>query len=163
MTRITVAPNELAIKALRCPDDRPHMVVHLEGHGNAGLKLYVERSGTKSWYYRARVMGSGSREMPLGRCPDVSIAAARQRKADAVAAISGGQDPWRERRESQRRRHGITLDVVFDGGDFTLIKLDLVFGPSHTWCLVDDTAELRGLLPHPFFGRLPSFPYGVAG
>jgi integrase len=114
MTRITVAPNELAIKALRCPDDRPRMVVHLEGHGNAGLKLYVERSGTKSWYYRARVMGSGSREMPLGRWPDVSIAAARQRKADAVAAISGGQDPWRERKESQRRRHGITLDVVFE-------------------------------------------------
>ena len=87
MTRITVAPNELAIKALRCPDDRPRMVVHLEGHGNAGLKLYVERSGTKSWYYRARVMGSGSREMPLGRWPDVSIAAARQRKADAVASL----------------------------------------------------------------------------
>lgn len=113
MSKHTVAPNELSIKALRCPETMSRVIYHIEGHGNEGLKLYVERSGTKTWYYRARVMGSRSREMALGRWPDVSIGEARKRKADAVAAISLGTDPWRERQEIKRRRPGITLDEVF--------------------------------------------------
>jgi Arm DNA-binding domain len=84
----TVTANELAIKALRCPQDSACVVYHIDGHGNDGLKRYVERSGTKTWYYRARVGGSVSKDMPLGRWPDVTIAEARKRKAEIVVSIS---------------------------------------------------------------------------
>jgi Arm DNA-binding domain len=78
MAQRTVPANELAIKALRCPDGRARVVYHVDGHGNEGLKLYVESSGTKTWYYRARVAGSATKDMPLGRWPDVAIAEARK-------------------------------------------------------------------------------------
>lgn len=48
MTQRTVPANELAIKALRCPDGKARVVYHVDGHGNEGLKLYVESSGTKT-------------------------------------------------------------------------------------------------------------------
>lgn len=113
MPRNVVPSNEIAIRALRCPKDKPRVVYHLDGHGNEGLKLFVQRSGVKLWYYRARVNGSAPKDMPLGRWPDVSIAEARSRKADAVSAISKGVDPWQQRAEAKRRRYGITLDQVF--------------------------------------------------
>ena len=50
----------------------------------------------------------------MGRWPDVSITEARRRKADAVSAIARGDDPWLKRAEVKRRRHGITLDQVFE-------------------------------------------------
>lgn len=50
MTQRTVAANELAIKALRCPHDKARVVYHVDGHGNEGLKLYVESSGTKTFW-----------------------------------------------------------------------------------------------------------------
>ena len=55
MTHHTVPANELAIKALRCPEGKARAVYHIDGHGNDGLKLFVESSGTKTWYFRARV------------------------------------------------------------------------------------------------------------
>lgn len=114
MRKNTVTPNDLAIRALVCPEEFARVIVRVTGHGNEGLKLFVERSGTKSWYFRARVNGSPPKDMPLGRWPDVSISEARRRKADAVSAISRGDDPWKKRTEAKRRRHGITLDQVFE-------------------------------------------------
>ena len=114
MQKLTVPPNELAIRALSCPDDRRRIVYHLEGHGNDGLQLFVQRSGTKHWYFRSRVMGSAPKDMPLGPWPDVSIPEARVRKAEIVSRISKGEDPWQKRAEIKRRRYGVTLDVVFE-------------------------------------------------
>ena len=113
MVQHKVAANELAIKALRCPEDKARVVYHVDGHGNEGLKLYVERSGTKTWYFRARVHGSPPKEMALGRWPDVTIADARRRKTAVVSSISNGEDPWRKRAEERRRNPGITLDEAF--------------------------------------------------
>lgn len=113
MPKLTVAANELALRALRCPEDKQRVVANLLGHGNEGLKLFVERSGTKTWYLRARANGMPPRDLPLGRWPDVSISEARSRKADAVSAIGRGEDPWEKRAEAKRRRHGTTLDQVF--------------------------------------------------
>jgi hypothetical protein len=58
MAQHTVPANELAIKALRCPERKARAVYHTDGHGNDGLKLFVESSGTKTWYFRARVRGT---------------------------------------------------------------------------------------------------------
>ena len=88
-------------------------VYHVDGHGNAGLKLYVESSGTKTWYFRARVRGSDPKDMPLGRWPDVTIADARKRKSAIVVSIADGEDPWKDRVEERRRRPGVTLNDAF--------------------------------------------------
>jgi hypothetical protein len=91
MAQRTVPANELAIKALQCPEGKSRVVYHIDGHGNEGLKLYVESSGTKTWYFRARVRGSGPKDMPLGRWPAVTIGEARKRKSAIVASISDGK------------------------------------------------------------------------
>jgi len=113
MAQYTVPANELAIKALRCPEGRARAVYHVDGHGNEGLKIYVEKTGTKTWYYQARVAGSTTRDMPLGRWPDVTIADARKRKSVIVVSISDGVDPWRQRAEERRRKSGLTLNDAF--------------------------------------------------
>ena len=97
MAQHTVTANEIAIKALRCPEGKSRAVYGVDGFGNDGLKIYVERSGTKTWYYRARVAGSATKDMPLGRWPDVTIAEARKRKSAIVVSILDGEDPWRKR------------------------------------------------------------------
>ena len=48
MAQRTVPANELAIKALRCPEAKARVAYHIDGHGNEGLKLCVESSGTKT-------------------------------------------------------------------------------------------------------------------
>jgi integrase len=113
MAHHTVPANELAIKALRCPEGKARAVYHIDGHGNDGLKLFVESSGTKTWYFRARVRGSNPKDMPLGRWPDVTIAEARKRKGAIVVSISDGADPWQKRAEDLRRKPGITLNDAF--------------------------------------------------
>ena len=113
MAQHTVPANELAIKALRCPEGKARAVYHIDGHGNDGLKLFVESSGTKTWYFRARVRGSNPKDMPLGRWPDVTIAEARKRKGAIVVSISDGEDPWQKRAEDLRRKPGITLNDAF--------------------------------------------------
>ena len=110
MAQHTVPANELAIKALRCPERKARVVYHIDGYGNEGLKLYVESSGTKTWYFRARVHGSDPKDMPLGRWPDVTISDARKRKSTIVVSISDGVDPWQQRAEERRRKPGITLN-----------------------------------------------------
>ncbi|HEX5998538.1 MAG TPA: Arm DNA-binding domain-containing protein [Hyphomicrobiaceae bacterium] len=95
------------------PDGKARVVYHVDGHRNEGLKLYVESSGTKTWYYRARVAGSATKDMPLGRWPDVTIAEARKRKGAIVVTISRGEDPWHKREEERRRKAGTTLNEAF--------------------------------------------------
>lgn len=114
MSKLTIPPNEFSIRALACPDGRTRIVYQLEGHGNAGLKLFVQKSGSKLWYFRSRVMGSAPKDMPIGPWPDISIAEARTRKAAIISAISKGEDPWQKRAEIKRRREGITLDTLFE-------------------------------------------------
>jgi len=53
VARRIVPANGLAIKALRGPEGKARVVYHVDGHGNDGLKLFVESSGTKTWYFRA--------------------------------------------------------------------------------------------------------------
>jgi hypothetical protein len=113
MAQHSVPANELAIKALRCPEGKARLVCQVDGHGNDGLKIYVERSGTKTWYYRARVAGSATKDMPLGRWPDVTISEARKRKGAIVVSISDGEDPWQKRAEERRRRADVTLNDAF--------------------------------------------------
>ena len=113
MAQHTVPANELAIKALRCPEGKARAVYHVDGHGNEGSsstsRAAGPRLGTSGLVYAAAT----TRDMPLGRWPDVTIADARKRKSAIVVSISDGVDPWEKRAEDRRRKPGITLNDAF--------------------------------------------------
>jgi hypothetical protein len=73
MARHTVAANEPAIKALRHPDDEARALCRVDGHGNEGIRLYVEHSGTDDLVLpaaSARQHPEGNAAPPLARCGD---------------------------------------------------------------------------------------------
>lgn len=60
----------------------------------AGLELRVSSHGTKSWLLRYRRKADGrKRVLTLGRFPDLSLQAARQRALEEIALIGRGADP----------------------------------------------------------------------
>lgn len=65
-----------------------------------GLYLTVQPSGKKGWQVRYR-HGGVHRRMTLGAYPVLSLADARQRARDALAAASEGRDPAEEARAAK--------------------------------------------------------------
>ncbi|SMY09947.1 tyrosine-type recombinase/integrase [Flavimaricola marinus] len=62
-------------------------------HGDGrGLFLLVKASGARSWVLRYQVQGR-RRDLGLGAYPDVSLAMARDRAAEARRLIAEGEDP----------------------------------------------------------------------
>lgn len=55
MAQHTVPADEVAIKALRCPKGKVRIVYQVDGHGNDGLELYVESSGTYDFVSGGRI------------------------------------------------------------------------------------------------------------
>lgn len=107
MQKLTVSPNELAIRALTYPDSRPRIVYRLEGHGNNGLKFFVYTLSPASIEY-ARTpavarRGLGRYDVPVFRLGRLAVATSVQgrglggglllaagRRCLAVAAEVGG-------------------------------------------------------------------------
>ena len=58
----------------------------------AGLHLYVNKAGGKSWVLRITIEGR-RRDIGLGGFPSVSLARARGKAADHRAAVAEGRDP----------------------------------------------------------------------
>lgn len=60
--------------------------------GVAGLGLYVQAGGSRSWIFRFRLAGM-RRDMGLGGYPEVSLARARDQARDAREKLRDGVDP----------------------------------------------------------------------
>lgn len=91
--------------------------VHNVG-GVAGLLMQVSENGAQSWLLRARV-GEKRREIGLGPFPEVSLAKARERAAEAREAIRNGIDPVKERKAAKSallasQRKGLTFADAFE-------------------------------------------------
>ncbi len=70
-------------------------------HGDGrGLFLYVKPSGARSWVLRYQVQGR-RRDLGLGAYPDVSLAMARDRAADARRLIAEGEDPISQKQQAK--------------------------------------------------------------
>ncbi|HCP82091.1 MAG TPA: integrase [Octadecabacter sp.] len=70
-------------------------------HGDGrGLFLYVKPSGTRSWVLRYQVQGR-RRDLGLGPYPDVSLAMARDRAAEARRLIAEGEDPITKKQQAK--------------------------------------------------------------
>lgn len=70
-------------------------------HGDGrGLFLYVKPTGARSWVLRYQVQGR-RRDLGLGSYPDVSLAMARDRAAEARRLIAEGEDPITKRQQAK--------------------------------------------------------------
>lgn len=70
-------------------------------HGDGrGLFLYVKPSGARSWVLRYQVQGR-RRDLGLGAYPEVSLAMARDRAAEARRLIAEGGDPIAKKRQTK--------------------------------------------------------------
>src|SRR5690242_14681194 len=79
--------------------------------GVAGLLLYVQPNGTRSWILRV-VVGGQRRDMGLGGFPDVTLEEARSKARVQRALVDQGKDPIAQRlqqRAELRAAHGRTL------------------------------------------------------
>lgn len=70
-------------------------------HGDGrGQYLLVKPSGARSWVLRYQVQGR-RRDLGLGAYPDVSLAMARDRAADARRMIANGEDPITKKQQAK--------------------------------------------------------------
>ena len=82
--------------------------------GCEGLKLIVQPSGAKSWAFRFRFHGA-PHKLTIGPYPDIGIAEAREKAAEARKQVRAGIDPTAEksaaRMTATAARHA-TVEVV---------------------------------------------------
>lgn len=78
---------------------------HFDGQG---LMLVKSSKEAGKWILRLAIAGR-RREMGLGRWPDVSIAEARERAAEARKRVRDGVDPVAERKATVRRAERLTV------------------------------------------------------
>lgn len=70
-------------------------------HGDGrGLFLYVKTTGARSWVLRYQVQGR-RRDLGLGPYPDVTLAMARDRAAEARRLIADGEDPIAKKQQAK--------------------------------------------------------------
>ncbi len=91
--------------------------VHNVG-GVAGLLMQVSDSGAQSWLLRVRV-GDKRREIGLGPFPEVSLAKAREKAAEAKESIRNGIAPVEARKAARSalltsQRQGLTFIEAFE-------------------------------------------------
>ena len=96
---------ERAIKALK-PKGKPYKAAD-----GAGLHLYVTPAGGKLWRLKYR-FGGKEKLLSLGPWPDITLDAARQKAAEARAALRDGKDPARGYRAARGGIAGATMGVL---------------------------------------------------
>ncbi|WBU29622.1 Arm DNA-binding domain-containing protein [Rhodopseudomonas palustris] len=69
-----------------------------DGHG---LSLQIEPTGSKLWRFRYRFAGKANM-LSLGSFPDVSLAAAREKRDEARRLLAAGENPSQARKTARR-------------------------------------------------------------
>lgn len=84
-------------------------------HGDgAGLCLNVTKGGSKSWLFRYMIAGK-ARWMGLGSYPDVSLADARDKAAEARKLVRQGIDPLGEKQQQRAiLKAAVAKTITFD-------------------------------------------------
>lgn len=99
-------PEKSAIEIRRLTDPGMHAV-----GGVAGLHLLVSPTGSRSWILRTMV-GSRRRDIGLGGYPDISLAKAKEKAAQAKEKIQSGVDPVEERKATREALRASTAKAV---------------------------------------------------
>lgn len=82
------------------------------GDGN-GLYLMIPKAGAAYWMCRYTFAGK-RREMSLGKCPQLSLAEAREQVVETQRAIRNGTDPLAERRRDEQIAINTVQDLFYD-------------------------------------------------
>ena len=110
-------------------------------HGDGrGLFLYVKPSGTRSWILRYQVQ-SRRRDLGLGAYPDVSLAMARERAAEARQLIANGEDPIGKKQQSKPKT-------------FKDAALELIEKKRHGWKNAKHAAQWTSTLESYVFPKI---------
>lgn len=82
-------------------------------HGDGrGLFLYVKPTGSRSWVLRYQVQGR-RRDLGLGAFPEVSLAMARDRAAEARRFIANGEDPIAQKQQAKPKTfQEVALELI---------------------------------------------------
>lgn len=114
-----------------------------------GLYLQVAPSGGRLWRLKYRFEGK-EKLLALGAYPDVSLAAARVRCADARKLLAGGTDPGAQRKADKREA------AMADAGTFAAVAREWT-GKQHRWTKEHADAVRRRLEVDlfPDLGALP--------
>ena len=115
-----------------------------------GLFLLVQPSGGKWWRYKYHFAGK-ERLLALGVYPDVSLADARERHAQARKAVASGVDPGEQKKEAKRQAQ------IQSGNSFESIAREWCERKKHEWVPRYFGYMTRRLEQHifPKLGRRP--------
>ncbi|TYG10976.1 integrase [Klebsiella grimontii] len=80
------------------PKDKPYKL-----SDGGGLYLLVNPNGSRYWRLKYRVAGK-EKLLALGVYPDVTLAEARQKRADAKKVLAAGGDPGQEKQEEKQAK-----------------------------------------------------------
>ncbi len=114
----------------------------------AGLVILIKPGGAKLWRYRYSMNGK-KQKLSLGSYPEISLAQARVRAADARAKLAQGVSPVDERREQKEASKVINS---FEG-----VCLEWQATRKATWSesYADDTKRLFERNVFPVLGKRP--------
>lgn len=80
------------------PKDKPYKV-----SDGGGLYLLVNPNGSRYWRLKYRIAGK-EKLLALGVYPDITLAEARQKRADAKKVLAAGGDPGQEKQEEKQAK-----------------------------------------------------------
>jgi integrase len=140
MTKLT----DIAIKSTKAGSSIKKL-----SDGN-GLVLLVYPNGSKYWVYRYRYLGK-EKSLSLGIYPQVTLAQARLKLADARKVVADGHDPSEARKASKRQA------IVSAENSFEVIAREWIAAKSNAWT-ARYTEFLIKRLENDLFPQLGSRP-----
>lgn len=120
------------------PRDKPYKISDA-----GGLFLWVQPSGGKWWRYKYRFAGK-EKLLALGSYPDVSLANARERHAQARKVLASGNDPGEVKKEAKR------LAILNSVTTYEALAREWCESRKHKWVTSYGEAMLTRLESHVF-------------
>lgn len=103
------------------PKTKPYKIADGEG-----LFLLVTPSGSKYWRMRY-FFGGKEKLLALGVYPDLSLADAREKRAQARKTLAAGRDPGQEKQESKRQ------SLLSDANSFEVVASEWLENQKISW------------------------------
>src|SRR5271156_5342678 len=118
------------------PKPRPYKIADGEG-----LFLLVTPAGGKYWRLKYYFAGK-EKLLALGVYPDVTLADARERRADARKALAAGNDPGEVKKEAKR------IAILKSANSFETVAREWIEKRRHEWAETSATTALARLEQH---------------
>jgi len=107
MTTKTIKMTHAAVSKIEAPDRTKKDTIGVSWYRDksplspTGLRLRVNSSGRKDWYFRYTSTKRKSQFTPIGSYPDLSVDAARKGAAKLAADVANGGDPVEDRKRAK--------------------------------------------------------------